>query len=309
MVAQFAALPWLARPDVIVSVSPSFPALLPAMVNARVRGIPWMLWLQDILPDGAASTGLIDSGGLLRAARGLERRAYERARVVVVPSRVFIDNLVDKGVLADKIALVHNPATRSPSGPSTAGDGRRSLRILSMGNIGHSQGLEPLVGAFARSSAVEGIELVITGSGVAAADVRTRIESKRVTMLGLVDDRRLEAELRRADVALVSQSHEGAEFNVPSKLMNYMAYGLPVLAVVRPGSEVARLIEESGAGWVVDSSRPERFPETAGEISGRLEERDAKGRAARSFAESHFSQRGFAGQLERSLVGCLQRPA
>ena len=106
----------------------------------------------------------------------------------------------------------------------------------------------------------------------------------------------------------MSQSHDGAEFNVPSKLMNYMAYGLPVLAVVRPGSEVARLIEESGAGWVVDSSRPECFPETAGEISGRLEERDAKGRAARSFAESRFSQRGFAEQLERSLGGCLGRP-
>ena len=141
-----------------------------------------------------------------------------------------------------------------------------------MGNIGHSGGLEPLVGAFERSSAVEerGIELVITGSGVAADDVRRRVKSKRVTMPGLVDDRRLEAELRRADVALVSQSHDGAEFNVPSKLMNYMAYGLPVLAVVRPGSEVARLIEESGAGWVVDSSRPERFPETAGEVRDRI---------------------------------------
>lgn len=246
MVAQFAALPWLAQPDVIVSVSPSFPALLPAMVNARVRGVPWMLWLQDILPDGAASTGLIDSGGLLRAARALERSAYERARVVVVPSRVFIDNLVDKGVPPDKIALVHNPATRSPSGPSTAGDGGRPLRILSMGNIGHSQGLEPLVRAFERSSTVEGrgVELVITGSGVAAADVRTRIESKRVTMPGLVDDRRLEAELRRADVALVSQSHDGAEFNVPSKLMNYMAYMHSLFGVSKAAADL--MVQEYG---------------------------------------------------------------
>jgi len=51
--------------------------------------------------------------------------------------------------------------------------------------------------------------------------------------------------------------------------MNYMAYGLPVLAVVRPAAR-SRLIEESGAGWVVDSSRPERFPETAGEVRDRI---------------------------------------
>jgi len=81
MAAQFAALPWLGRPDLIVSVSPSFPALLPAMVNARVRGVPWALWLQDILPDGASATGLIDSGGLLRSSRrGVYRQPRRQGR-------------------------------------------------------------------------------------------------------------------------------------------------------------------------------------------------------------------------------------
>lgn len=50
--ALTAALPALTTPDVIVAVSPSFPALVPAMIQARVRRIPSVLWLQDILPDG-----------------------------------------------------------------------------------------------------------------------------------------------------------------------------------------------------------------------------------------------------------------
>ena len=74
-----AALPALGRPDVIVAVSPSFPALLPTMIDARTKGVPWTLWLQDILPDGAATTGLIRSGPLLTALRGLERIAYRSA--------------------------------------------------------------------------------------------------------------------------------------------------------------------------------------------------------------------------------------
>ena len=67
------AAPWLGTPEVIVAVSPSFPALGPAMLNARARRVPWVLWLQDILPDGAAATGLL--GCWTGAARCASLRA------------------------------------------------------------------------------------------------------------------------------------------------------------------------------------------------------------------------------------------
>ena len=73
-------------------------------------------------------------------------------------------------------------------------------------------------------------------------------------MFGVVDDERLEQEFAAPDIGFVSQRYEGSEFNIPSKLMNFMAYGLPILAAVNPAGEVARLVSESGAGWVVDSS-------------------------------------------------------
>src|ERR1700716_3616069 len=79
MASQFDALPALGRPDVVVSASPSFPALLPAIVNARVRRVPWLLWLLDVLPDGAASTGLVESGGVVALARWPRRAAPREA--------------------------------------------------------------------------------------------------------------------------------------------------------------------------------------------------------------------------------------
>ena len=51
-------------------------------------------------------------------------------------------------------------------------------------------------------------------------------------------------ELQDATIALVSQKHGGEEFNIPSKLMNFMMYGLPVVASVDPRSEVARIVED-----------------------------------------------------------------
>src|SRR3954462_5388469 len=103
MASQFAALPTLSRPYVLVSASPSFPALLPAMLNARARRTPWALWLHDILPDGAAATGLVEEGAVLRASRRLERASYRRADRIVVLSRAFTANLAAKGVPEDKI--------------------------------------------------------------------------------------------------------------------------------------------------------------------------------------------------------------
>ncbi|HEV2813930.1 MAG TPA: glycosyltransferase family 4 protein [Solirubrobacteraceae bacterium] len=305
MAAQFAAIPALGSPDVVVSASPSFPALLPAIVNRRARRLPWVLWLHDILPDGATSTGLVDeSSPAIRAARALERAAYSSADRIVVLSSAFTRNLVGKGVDERKIELIYDPATRTPRrAPSPAADKPKPVRVLSMGNIGFSQGLAPLVGAFETSSALDGdeLELVITGNGMAADDVRAEIRTDRVKMLGVVSDEELEQRLQEATIAFVSQSYEGAEFNIPAKLMNFMAYGLPVLAAVNPAGEVARIVEDAGAGWVVDSSRPELFPEKLAELLRDPDEVARRGRASYEYAQRHFTQPGFAARFEESL--------
>jgi colanic acid biosynthesis glycosyl transferase WcaI len=296
--------PVLSRPDLMLVASPSFPALLPALVNSRVRRIPMILWLHDILPEGATSSGLLDEDSVaLRASRRLERAAYQRAERIVVLSAPFRENLIDKGVPAEKIELIYDPATLGvPERPPrrVLGD---SPRVLSMGNIGLTQGLAPLVEAFEASAEMERreVRLVITGDGVAAPAVRTRIASDRVEMLGVVDDARLERELARADLALVSQSYQGTEFNLPSKLMNFMAQGLPILAAVNPASEVARLIGESGAGWVVDSSRPELFPKEVTKALSDPVELERRGGAGHTYAMSRFSPEGFAASFDRLL--------
>jgi colanic acid biosynthesis glycosyl transferase WcaI len=280
------------------------------MLNAKTRRVPWVIWLHDILPDGAAATGLVDDGLIMSAARKLETTAYAKAAKIVVLSSAFTRNLVGKGIPEAKVSLIYDPATRVPRTRSNGredGDGRfsRGPRLLSMGNIGYSQGLAPLVGAFEQSSALADtpVTLAITGNGVAAEDVRNAIVSDRVEMLGVVDDASLETQLQDASVALVTQHYEGAEFNIPSKLMNFMAYGLPVLAVVNPAGEVARIVEAAGAGWVVDSSKPDAFPAKVKEILAAPEGIQRCGAAARRYAQDHFTIEGFAARFEEVLLG------
>jgi colanic acid biosynthesis glycosyl transferase WcaI len=293
--------PLMEAPDAIVVASPSFPALLPAIVNTRLRRVPWLLWLHDLLPDGASATGQLEDDGLLmRLSRRLERAAYRSADRIVTLSHPFTVNLLDKGVPEWKISLIYNTTTRgfvdAPGQDRSSG----RPRIVCMGNIGHSQGLAPLVAAFER--AAPDATLVITGTGVAEPDVRAEVRSDRVQMLGVVSDEELERELRTATLGLVTQSYDGTEFNLPSKLMNYMAYGLPVIGAVNPAGEVARLVAEARAGWVADSSRPDELPSLISEILAQPEELDLRARRGYDYARARFCPSVFAKRFDQTLI-------
>lgn len=309
MVSQTAVLPVLGGADVVISASPSFPALLPGLLNRKLRRVPWVLWLHDILPDGAVTTGLVEGGAMLTASRWLERTSYANADHIVVLSRPFVSNLEDKGVPASKLSLVFDPPTR-PFPSATEGSAPRSEpRVLSMGNIGLTQGLAPLAAAFDTSDELRelGARLIITGTGVAAPEVRDAIGRGQVEMLGVVSDAELEVQLRSAALAVVTQSFTGTEFNLPSKLMNFMAYGLPVVAAVNPRSEVARIVTEAGCGWVVDSSRPELFPAAIAKALRSPGEMADRGQRSREYAETHFSPAGFGSRFESILSAVTGR--
>jgi colanic acid biosynthesis glycosyl transferase WcaI len=297
------AAPLLGRPDVIVAVSPSFPALAPTMATARVKRVPWVLWLQDILPDGASATGLLADGPVLRASRKLERAAYRSADRIVVISESFAQNLRGKGVPDKKIARIFNPASQRIQEEAVGGRSIDERLVLTMGNIGHTQNLVHVTRAFEASPQLAklGARFVLAGDGVAGADVRAAITTDRVEVTGVIDRERLEGYLRRAAVAVVSQEYAGLDFNVPSKLANFMGYGLPTLAAVRTDSEVARIVEESGGGWVTRGSEPTEFSDRLAEILTDAEDRGLRGERALSFAREHFAPEAIAEQFEDVL--------
>jgi colanic acid biosynthesis glycosyl transferase WcaI len=302
--APFLGRPLMPRPDVMLVGSPSFPALAPAIVNARARRIPMVLWLHDLLPDGAAATGILDEdSAAVRASRRLERAAYRTAERIVVLSRSFEENLLAKGVPAGKVDLIYYPATLPIPEEAPARGLGDPPTVICMGNIGLSQGLAELVRAFEDSEEMErrGVRLVIRGTGVAADAVRAEIRSERTQMPGLLNHDALARELARCDLALVTQSYEGTEFNLPSKLMNYMGQGLPVIAAVNPASEAARLVREADAGWVVDSSRPELLPKAIADALDRPDEMSARGVAGHRYAVKHFSPDFFGSNFDRVL--------
>lgn len=302
--ALTAAAPLLPRADIVIAVTPCFPALAPAIAYSRVRRIPLVMWLQDIVSDAAATTGMLDNDLLLDVASRFERITYRSADRIVVISEAFRENLLGKGVPAAKIERIFNPSPGPISRPLNSGN-NNSRRILVMGNIGFSQGLGPLVEAFQEDEdlAALGAELILAGHGVAGEDVRGRIKSPRVRMLGVLDGAALEAEIAGAAVGVISQRADISEFNFPSKLMHYLASGTPVLASVRPDSETARVLLDSGAGWVTDAGDLTRFTAAAAAIVEDRAGREAASRRGFAYASEHFDPAAVAARFEAVLHG------
>ena len=303
------AAPLLGQPDVLVAVSPSFPALGPAMVAARLRRIPWVLWLQDILPDAASATGLLEEGPLLRASRRFESLAYRSASRIVAIAESFAANLRAKGVRAERIARIFNPASQPIQLESVRSRPVDERLVITMGNIGHTQNLVHVTRAFEASSELArmGARFVLAGDGVAGDDVRAAITTDRVEVTGVLERSELERLLRRAAVAVVSQDYDGVDFNVPSKLMNFMGYGLPTLAAVRPDSEVARIIDASGGGWVTRGGDPGEFAGKLAAVLADRGERDSRGERALAYARDNFAPQAIAAKFEAVLGDAVGR--
>jgi colanic acid biosynthesis glycosyl transferase WcaI len=303
--AQTLAAPFLRKPDVLVSTSPSFLALLPGIFNSRLRRVRWILWLQDILPDGAAATGFVKrSGFTYRSSRRLETEAYRTADHIVVLSENFRHNLRSKGVPPQKISIAYNPATMFDAHEEIdRGEIAGAPRILCMGNIGKSQGLTRIVEAFESNERLQGLgaELAFAGAGVAEEEVRASARSDRVKFLGVLRPADLKIEIARSHLGAVTQAYEGGEFNVPSKLMNYLASGLPVVASVDPKSEAARVIRDSGGGWSSDSADPSRFAQLIVEAMADLSELTRRGEAGASFARANLTADALVDRFEEIM--------
>jgi colanic acid biosynthesis glycosyl transferase WcaI len=180
-------------------------------------------------------------------------------------------------------------------------------RVLMMGNLGLSQGIAEVVGALDSSGALErsGAVLRIAGSGVAEPDVRAAISTDRVEMLGLLLRDQMDAELKTTTLGIVTTRPDVVAFNLPSRMMNFLAEGIPVLVAAHPDAEIARMVDDNGLGWIADIRDLGSVPaalERALASPAQLRERGAR---AHAYALEHLSADAVARRTESILASAL----
>lgn len=246
------------RPDVIVATAPAMESLIAGRALARRFGVPLVAEMRDAWPDLVAHTpGLASPAS---PASAFKRRVHEfvtllqrRADVVVTTTSTFAKVLEARGI--PRVTVLRNgtdPARYELIAPAPD-DGSRALRVLYIGTIGRSQGLDRVILAMARlrSMGVR-IEAKLVGQG---ADVgRLRRLNQRlghpVTIVGQVDGARVVEQYQWADSTIVSlRDWEPFAWTVPSKLYELLAAGKHITAIV--AGEAAELVREANAGDLV----------------------------------------------------------
>ena len=159
--------------------------------------------------------------------------------------------------------------------------------VLYAGNVGFSQSLEMVIDS---AAALPQLTFVINGDGAARATLQARAAGlANVRFSGYQQHERLPEVLATGDIHLVPLRRGLGRVSVPSKTYSILAAGRTVLAMIDPGTEVPRLLAESGAGVSVPPDDAVSFQRALHELASDRERCRAMGAAGRRWVEQAVS--------------------
>jgi len=299
------------QPDVIYCIMPPLPLGLSAEFLGLVKRAPVVVNVQDIYPDAAIALGFLRDRLAIRFFQWMERFIYQHAAAIVVISDGFKENLLGKGVPAQKIHVVPNWADPDFIQPSPKDNpfrrrlnmGERFILIYS-GNLSHNSNVEPVIEA-AELLQNEPFAFVIVGDGVHKADLEHRVQKKQLNNIRFLPFQALEdypQVLTAADMNLVTLNTQAALASVPSKVFKMMASGRPVLAITTDGNDIQRLVTQVGCGLCVPPNDPVGLAGALRYAAAHRDKLERMGANARRYLEEHFSRQKCVAQIEEILA-------
>ena len=304
--------------DLILAVTPPLQLGVTAHVLSRVKRVPFVLVVQDLVPDAAIALGMLKNPRAIRLARTMERFVYSKALTIVVICEGFVHSLRRKGVSGSKILLLPDwvdttfirPFPRNNSWREDHGFTEEQYIVLHAGNMGVKQGLDNVIEAANRLRNFDNLVFLIVGDGIEKAslcDKASRLDLENVKLLTLQPKNALPQMLSAADALLVNQRDSVVDICMPTKLLTYMAAGKPIIAAVHSDSETARYIRSAGCGLVVPAERPHLLAEAVLASKDNRQMGTSLARNGRAFAEEHFERRKILRQYAALLGGIVSK--
>jgi colanic acid biosynthesis glycosyl transferase WcaI len=309
------------RPDVAYVYHPPATIAFPAIALKAIRGVPFVLDIQDLWPDTLAATGMVTSPSVLRAVALGCRIGYRSAARIAVLSPGFKRALIDRGVPAEKIEVIYNWCHESAITQTNAEvpilreagvEGR--FNVVFAGTMGHAQALSSVLHA-AKLVAAQAprVQFVFVGGGVEVAALKAETAAMALPNVKFLPVRpALEVAplLSAADVLLVHLRDDPLfSITIPSKTQAYMAAGRPIVMAVR--GDAADLVKEARAGVCITPEDPVALANAVCELSAFSPERlSAIGERGRAFYVRHLSRETGTARFEavfRSVVADVGR--
>ncbi|MBI4634946.1 MAG: glycosyltransferase family 4 protein [Candidatus Rokubacteria bacterium] len=299
--------------------SPPLPLGLTGWALHRLRGVPFVLNVQDLFPQSVIDLGLLTGRRAIRLAEGMERFVYRRAAHLTVHSEGNRDHVIGKGVPPTRVTVIPNWVDTDAIRPGSrindlrAGLGLRPEHFVVSfaGVIGYSQDLDTVLDCAQRLRAERDVVFLIVGDGVEKARLEEKARALRLDnarFLPMQPKARYPLVLDASDVCLATLHASVRTPVVPSKILSIMAAARPVLAALHRDGDAARLIEESGAGLCVPPGDAEALAAAVLKFRADRQWAEALGRQARRFAVAELSLSRAVDRYEGLLRGVANTP-
>jgi glycosyltransferase involved in cell wall biosynthesis len=288
------------------------PPLLAAVAAplARWRKARLVNWIQDLYPETAGALGIIPgNGGLFRWLQSVRDHTLRSAAANVVIGEQMAARIRERGVPADRIAVIPNWADGGAIGPLP--DAENPLRrewfpeqafvVAYSGNMGRAHELSAvldaaqLLAAHRETTAGDrfpAIRFLFIGSGHQRDNLEDEVRCRgldNVLFRPFQPRENLQRSLGAGDLHVVSLKPDLEGLILPSKLYGILAAGRPALFLGSADSEIARLLTRHDCGTRAPPDEPAAIRDA---IVGYLEDPERlarQGRNARLLFDASFS--------------------
>jgi glycosyltransferase involved in cell wall biosynthesis len=297
-------LPRLPRAACAIGTSPTFFAAMAARDCARRQGIPFIMDVRDLWPAVFRDLGIVKNAAIFRLLERWEMNLYRSAAQVVTATESFRDDIVGRGIPAERVATITNgadadywqPAPCHPDEVRSSLELRDKFVVLYAGAHGVSQALGTLLRAAARLRLDSRIAFVVVGEGAEKAGLQREARAQGLSNVRFLDGAgrdRIREYYAVADLCFVPlRAIPSFGAFIPSKIFEIMAMGRPILASLR--GEAAALLARSGAARVVAPEDDEAVARAVAELSLDPDALARMGAAGPEFVTANYSRRQLA---------------
>jgi len=270
-------LVWMGKVDVIYASSPPIFPTFPALLWARLTGAKFVLEICDLWPESAIALGLIrnkrfiawtaameaflyrHSDGLVGLTQGISRWIQERHEVKapITVARCAVSPIPSSQAIVNRAVIRRE---REWDGKCVA---------IFAGTVGHAQDIETLLAAAAQLVDQSKLLIVVMGDGAYRDRViaKTR-ELNNLQFVKPVSRAETMNTLAASDIGLCTLRNDPLfDGAVPTKLIDYLGAGLPVVAPDL--QEVAAVVKTMNAGALYQAGDAKSLADALRALAGK----------------------------------------
>jgi len=296
--------------DLIYVWHPPLTIGIAAWLIGLLKRAPFVYDVQDVWPESLVAAGKISHPLVIGVIHQMEKFVYRRAKHVLVVTPEAKNNLVRKGIRADKITaaglwvddarFTQNVTGRDVDIRARYELGSR-LVVMYAGNMGYLQGLDTVVSCAERLREVKNIVFVLIGDGVDRARLMACVRERLLRNVLFVESQpisEIPTFLSAADVLLVHLKHSGlSDLVIPGKTLAYLASGRPIIMAMN--GSAGELIKKANAGVVIPPENPKEMADAVLHLSALSQSaRVSLGENGRAYLHDHFSKEKVMEQYE-----------